>query len=119
MTDALAKRQWPFKHWWANIGLVVVVVVVCVYLLGIASQLLIKPGSSHGQRRVSTAEVEEEIRDAATKQGAQVRSTQCKESSRNQWRCMIRLANGHFISGSATWYQSRHVLGVNVQLGSH
>ena len=96
----------------------VVVVLVCIYLLGIVSQLLVKPGSSRGQLSVSMAEVEKEVSEAAIEQRAHVSSTRCKESPRNHWHCTIRLTNGHYASGSATWYQSQDVLGVYVQLGS-
>lgn len=116
MTDKMVERRWPFRHWWANVSLIVGTVVVCVYLLGIVSQILIKSGSSHGQQSVSTAEVEEEIRDTAVRQRAHVKGVQCSESLHNQWHCTIRLTDGRIASGNATWYQSKHVLGVNVQL---
>lgn len=71
MVDSGDSRQWPFRQWWANLSLVVVVVLLSVYLLGIVAQLLVKPGG-RGQRNVTTAEVESSIRKAVTQRGADI-----------------------------------------------
>lgn len=115
---ARTERQWPFRQWWANVGLVVVAVLLCFYLLGAVAQRLVKPGGE-GQADVTTSEVESSIRRAAVSRGADVSDVNCKESPRNEWHCTIRLADGHLASGSAVWRESGHSLGIEVQLRSH
>jgi hypothetical protein len=116
MTQTQTGGKWPFRHSWANISLVVIVTLMGVFLLSIASQVLIKAGKNKGQQSVPTAEVEEGVHNAATREGAHVSSVRCREAPVNQWHCTIRLTNGHTTTGSATWYKSQHVLGVNVQV---
>jgi hypothetical protein len=118
MTDSGASRQWPFRRWWANVSLVVVVVLLSLYLLSVIVQLLVKPGG-RGQSTVTTSEVESSIHEAAELRGADVSTVSCNESPRNEWHCEIRLADGYVASGSAVWRESGHSLGVSVQLGSH
>jgi hypothetical protein len=109
-------RGWPFARAWANIVAVAVVVLLCFYLLGLASELLIKGGKGTGGQSVQTSEVEESVRNAAIKRGARVSRVRCAERPQNQWHCTIRLANGTVVSGNATWYESHKVLGVNVSV---
>lgn len=118
MADSETNRQWPFRHWWANVSLVVVVILLSLYLLSIVAGLLVKPGGK-GQKIVTTSEVESSIREAAVLRGADVSTVSCNESPRNEWHCAIRLADGYVASGSAVWRESGHSLGVNVDLGSH
>lgn len=109
------KQRWPFRRWWANVSLVVVAVLLCLYLLGVVVQLLVKSGGT-GQKNVTTGEVESSIRKAAELRGADVRGVSCNESPRNEWHCVIRLADGRVASGSAVWRESGHSLGIDVQL---
>lgn len=119
IVDTEAKRQWPFQHPWANVALIVIIVLLCLYLLGALSQLLVKPGHSESQQSISTAEVESSVREAAVVRGADVSDVSCSESPLNEWHCVIRLTDGRVVRGSAKWRPSGHGLGVNVQLGSH
>jgi ABC-type Fe3+ transport system permease subunit len=43
------KRKLSSRQWWADILFVVVTVLVCLYLLSIVSQFLMKAGNSNGQ----------------------------------------------------------------------
>lgn len=115
MTDSKASRQWPFRCWWANVSLVIVVVLLSIYLPSIAAQLLVKPGGK-GQRIMRTPEVESSIREAAVLRDANVNTVSCDESFRNEWHCEIKLAGGRVARGSAVWHESGHNLGVNVEL---
>lgn len=119
MAESETNRRWPFRRWWANVSLVVVAVVLSLYLLGVVVQLLVKPGGGLGQKNVTITEVESSVRRAATRMGSDVSAVDCRESSRNEWRCGVRLTDGDVVSGSATWHESQHTLGVNVQAGSH
>lgn len=112
------KERWPFRRRWQNVGLTVVLAVVCIYLLNIVAQGLVKPGSG-GQTNITTGEVESGVRRAATARGAHVSNVNCNEVAQNRWRCAIRLANGQIASGSAQWRGSGHSLGVAVQLENH
>jgi hypothetical protein len=118
MIDSEAKRRWPFQRPWANVSFVVLVTIICLYLLSIVTQLLVKPGGGLGQKNVTITEVESSVRRAATRMGLDVSAVDCRESSRNEWHCAVRLADGDVIGGSATWHESQHTLGVNVQTGS-
>jgi hypothetical protein len=112
------KGRWPFRRRWLNAGLVVVLVVMCLYVFGIVVEGLVKPGSV-GQKNVTTAEVESGVRRAAISRGAEVSGVSCTESVRNEWHCVIRLVNGATAGGSAVWRESRHSLGIDVELGHH
>jgi hypothetical protein len=112
----MKKGRWPFAGAWANIVAVAVVVLLCVYLLSLSSELVIKGGKGTGGQSVQTSEVEESVRNAAVRQGARVSGVLCAEGPQNQWHCTIWLVNGTVVSGNATWYKSRKVLGVNVSV---
>lgn len=111
-------RRLPFRHPWLNVGLLVALVVICFYAFGVIGEGLVKP-SSVGQQNITTAEVESGVRRAAISRGAEVSGVSCTESVRNEWHCMIRLANGGTAGGRAVWRESGHSLDIEVELAHH
>lgn len=115
MIGTQTKRRWPFGSRWAKVSLVVIIVLVCLYLLSIGLQLLVK-SNGRGQSGITTSEVQSSLSRTAERRGADVRDVRCIESRRNEWHCDLRLADGRVVSGSAMWRESGHSLGINLDL---
>jgi hypothetical protein len=114
MTESRVKRRLRFRRSWINVMVGVVAVVIIIYVGGIVVQLLFKPVM--GQKYVTTSEVESSVRDAAKARDADVSRMSCHESPTNKWRCVITLADGQVVKGSAIWRESAHSLGINLEL---
>jgi hypothetical protein len=116
MDQQKSNQSLPFRSKWANLALIVTVVLACLYGLGIASSLLVSKGGGKGQTSISLPEVEESVGKAATRQVGPVRSVMCKEPRLDEWLCDIESAGGKTVHGSATWYSNQHDLRINIQL---
>lgn len=109
----LHKRQRPLGgRWLTRVALVVLLLLIAGSAFAFR---LVKPVEKQGE---TTAKVESSVRRAATAQGANVSQVRCDESSRNEWKCTVRLTDGRMVTASAEWHAAGRVLGVAVNLGS-
>jgi len=106
------RRPWK-RIVWVVAGLLVAAALVPAILAVLAASALHSTKHAGG---FTKSEVIESVEELARQRAFSVHAVSCRETSRNVWKCEVKLNGGSEVPAHATWTPSDKVLGVGLDL---